>query len=98
MLRKKLTRVSAHVRNGFHRFWRPTRRAVFLSVAGSKTFTLLKDLVAPKKPGEACFEKLMKALRDFYAPKRNVLSKRYIFHSRKQLSGETLAEYIASLM
>lgn len=71
---------------------------MFLSVAGSKTLTLLKDLVAPKKPAEASFEKLMKALRDFYAPKWNVLSERYIFHSRKQLSGETLAECIASLM
>lgn len=54
---------------------------------GSKTFTLLKDLVAPKKPGEASFEELMKVLRDLYAPKRNV------FRTRKQSAGETLAEH-----
>lgn len=73
------------------------KRAFFLAVMGPKTFTLLKDLLAPKKPGEATLEELMKALRDFYAPKRNVLNERYTFRNRKQLAGESLAEYIATL-
>lgn len=73
------------------------KRAVFLAVVGSKTFTHLKDLLAPKKPGEATLNKLMKALQDFYTPKRNVLSERYAFRNRKQIAGESLAEYIAAL-
>lgn len=73
------------------------KRAVFLAVVGPKMFALLKDLLAPQKPGKAKLEELTKALRDFYQPKRNVLSERYFFRCRTQLAGESLAEYIASL-
>lgn len=62
-----------------------------------KIFALLKDLVAPVKPGEAGLGVLLKALRDFYSPKKNVLAKRYTFWNWKQLVGKTLAEYIAAL-
>lgn len=72
-------------------------RAVFLSVVGAKTFSLLTDLVAPKKPSETPLKDILKALRDFYVPKKNVLSERYSFRARKQQSGESLAEYVAAL-
>ena len=73
------------------------RRAVFLSVVGAKTFSLLRDLLAPKKPSEASYDDIVKALREFHVPKKNVLSERYTFRARKQQNGESLSEYIAAL-
>ncbi|KAG5840261.1 hypothetical protein ANANG_G00186940 [Anguilla anguilla] len=73
------------------------QRAVFLSVVGPKTFSLLTDLVAPKKPSETPLADLLKVLRDFYVPKKNVVSERYSFRARKQQSGESLAEYVPAL-
>lgn len=54
-------------------------------------------MLAPQKPGEATLKELTKALWGFYQPKRNVLSKRYVFRCRAQLAEESLAAYIASL-
>ncbi|KAI4896702.1 hypothetical protein NFI96_007948 [Prochilodus magdalenae] len=73
------------------------QRAVFLSVVGAKTFSLLTDLLAPKKLSDCTLEDLLKALREFYVPKKNVLSERYSFRVRKQQNGETVAEYVAAL-
>lgn len=73
------------------------QRAVFLSVVGAKTFSLLTDLLAPKKLSDCTLEDLLKALREFYVPKKNVLSERYSFRARKQQNGETVAEYVAAL-
>ncbi|XP_016094176.1 uncharacterized protein [Sinocyclocheilus grahami] len=73
------------------------RRAVFLSVVGAKTFSLLTDLLAPKRPSESSLADILKAHRDFYVPKKNVLSERYSFRARKQLNGESLSEYVAEL-
>ncbi|XP_035234863.1 uncharacterized protein LOC118206358 [Anguilla anguilla] len=73
------------------------QRAVFLSVVGAKTVSLLTYLVAPKKPSETPLADILKALRDFYVPKKNVVSERYSFRARKQQSGESVAEYVAAL-
>ncbi|RXN38340.1 Retrovirus-related Pol poly from transposon [Labeo rohita] len=73
------------------------QRAVFLSVVGAKTFSLLTDLLAPKRQSETPLTDILKALRDIYVPKKNVLSERYSFRARKQLNGESLAEYVAAL-
>ncbi|ROL49014.1 hypothetical protein DPX16_16629 [Anabarilius grahami] len=73
------------------------RRTVFLSVVGAKTFSLLTDLLAPKRPSETSLADILKVLRDFYVPKKNVLSERYSFRAQKQLNGESLSEYVAPL-
>lgn len=52
------------------------RRAVFLSVVGPKTFALLRDLIAPSKVSETEFSDLLKALRDFYTPKKECVGRK----------------------
>ena len=66
-------------------------------MVGAKTFSLLRDLLAPKKPSEASYDDIVKALREFHVPKKNELSERYTFRARKQQNGESLSEYIAAL-
>lgn len=47
------------------------QRAVFLSVVGAKTSSLPTDLLAPKRPSETPLTDILKALRDFYVPKKS---------------------------
>lgn len=39
----------------------------------------------------------IKALRDFYTPKKNVLAKRFMFRNHRQKPGESFGDYIANL-
>lgn len=73
------------------------RKAIFLSVVGPKTFALLKDFISPKQFREVTLASLLESLRNFYMPKKNVPPERFAFRSCRQQSGETFADYIASL-
>ena len=51
--------------------------AVFLSVVGGKTFSLLRDLVAPAKPQEKTLATLFQTLRRHYEPKPLVIVEKF---------------------
>ena len=73
------------------------RRAVLLSVVGSKTYAVLSDLLAPALPREKTFAEISAALTKHFEPKRVVIAERFHFHQRAQLPGESMADYEASL-
>lgn len=58
--------------------------ATFLTTIGSKTYNVLRDLLAPAKPSEVKFEELVKTLRDHYEPTPIVIAERFHFHKREQ--------------
>jgi len=71
--------------------------AVFLSVIGGQTYSLLRNLLAPAKPHEQNLQKLLEALRKHYEPKRVVIAERFTFHRRNQEVDESIADYVAEL-
>ena len=71
--------------------------ATFLTTIGSKTYNVLRDLLAPAKPSEVKLEVLVKTLRDHYEPKPIVIAERFHFHKREQHEGEGVAAYSAAL-
>ena len=71
--------------------------AVFLSVVGSKTYSLLRSLVAPALPQEKSFAELVETLRRHFEPKPVVIAERFHFHRRSQAVGESIADYLAEL-
>ena len=71
--------------------------ATFLTTIGSKTYNLLRDLLAPTKPSEVKFTALVKTLRDHYEPKPIGIAERFHFHKREQHAGEGVAGYSAAL-
>ena len=71
--------------------------AVFLSVVGSTTYTLLRDLLAPTKPQEKSLSELFKTLEQHYEPKPLVIAQRFYFYRRNQKQSESIAEYVAEL-
>ena len=71
--------------------------AVFLSVIGSKTYSLLKSLVAPTVPKDKGYNDLVAALKTHFEPKPLVIAERFHFYRRSQAVGESVNEYMAEL-
>ena len=70
---------------------------VFLSLLSSKTYSLLRDLEAPEKPGDKTFAELSDTLTKHFQPKRKVISERFKFHKRTQAVGESVIDFVAEL-
>ncbi|CAI5682743.1 unnamed protein product [Oreochromis niloticus] len=76
----------------------PDKRVpVLLSVMGPKTYGLLRNLVAPSKPGTMQYDNIVGVLQAHFAPKPLVIAERFRFHKRNQGEEETVAQYVAVL-
>ena len=53
---------------------------VFLSVLGSKTYSVLRTLVAPTIPQDKFFADLVSVLKKHFDPKLLVIAERFQFH------------------
>ena len=73
------------------------RRAILLSVCGSKTYKLMCDLLAPAKPGEKSYQELVKLIQDHLAPKPSEIVQRFKFNNRFRTEGESVADFVAAL-
>ena len=65
------------------------KRAVFLTVIGAQTYSLLSSLVAPDKPSTKTYEDLTTVLKNHLKPKTLVIAERFKFHKRNQGENET---------
>ena len=70
---------------------------LLLALMGAPTFKLLANLAAPKQPSELKFKDFCDILKKHYSPQPIKITERYRFYNRKQLSGESAAEYLAQL-
>lgn len=70
---------------------------VLLSLIGTKTYTLLRNFVAPERPGDKSFQGLVKCSTDHFDPKPPVIAERFHFHQRIQSGMESVTECIAEL-
>lgn len=68
-----------------------------ISLIGPKTYTLLKNLIAPAKATDKNIKDLLKALREHLSPKPSVIAERFRFHKRNQRPDESVLTYIAEL-
>ena len=73
------------------------RVPIFLSSIGARTYSLLRDLVAPNSPGELSFAELSEVLSSHFQPRRLVIAERFQFHRRTQAADESIAEFDAAL-
>ena len=73
------------------------RTAVLLSVIGSKTYEVLKSLVAPDKPSAKSYPDLKAVLLSHFKPKPLTIYERFKFHKAVQKDTENAAQYIAKL-
>ena len=68
-----------------------------LSLIGGKTYTLLKDLLAPEKPASKSFQQKFTTLQEHLSPKPLGIAERFRFYKRNQHEGESILSYVAEL-
>ncbi|KAL0859788.1 hypothetical protein ABMA27_010141 [Loxostege sticticalis] len=71
--------------------------SLFLTLIGPDGYETLRNLIAPKKPSETEYEKLVEILREHYVEKRSVIAERYQFYKCIQKESQSLNEYILEL-
>ncbi|CAB4008107.1 Retrovirus-related Pol poly from transposon, partial [Paramuricea clavata] len=64
---------------------------------GSKTYSLLKDLLLPEKPADKNFDEIVSTLQKHLNPKPLEIAERFRFYKRNQQEGESILSYIAEL-
>ena len=72
------------------------KTAVFLTVIWANTYQTVRSLF-PNKPSELMLQQLIDKLDKHIAPKRIMITERYRFHCRKQLSHESVGTYLSEL-
>jgi len=70
---------------------------IFLSLLEVKTYSLLRDLVAPAKPKEKSLAQLTKILQTHFELKPLKIAERFNFYRWNQLANESIAAYMAKL-
>ena len=73
------------------------KRAIFITIIGDETYSLLRSLLAPAKPNTKSYEDLANILNDHLKPKPVVIAERYKFYERSQKENETVSEFLAAI-
>lgn len=73
------------------------KRAILLSAVGSHTYSLIRNLLSPVKPGAKTYDDLVKLLTDHFNPKPSEIVQRFKFNSRSRKPGEAVLDYVAAL-
>ncbi|XP_058872250.1 uncharacterized protein K02A2.6-like [Acipenser ruthenus] len=73
------------------------QRSIFLSVCGSKTYSLIRNLVSPLKPTDKSFAELCLIVKQHKNPKPSEIVQTFKFHNRFRQPGESVATYVAEL-
>ena len=71
--------------------------SVLLNFIGAKTYTLLRNLVAPTAPADKTLAQLKQVLRKHFKPTKIVIAERFNFYHRNQREDESVADYVAEL-
>ena len=68
-----------------------------VSLIGGKTYTLLKDLLAPEKPATKSFQQIVTTLQEHLSAKPLEIAEKFRFYKRNQHEGESILSYVAEL-
>ena len=68
-----------------------------LSLIGGKTYTLLRDLLAPETPATKSFQQIVTTLQEHLSPKPLEIAERFRFYEKNQQEGESILSYVAEL-
>lgn len=73
------------------------QRDIFLASCGTRTFTLLLDLLKPASPHDRSLDELFTVLRAHYSPAPSLMMERFRFNNRNRRKGETVNDFVAAL-
>uniref|UniRef100_A0A8C4Q4Q2 Uncharacterized protein n=1 Tax=Eptatretus burgeri TaxID=7764 RepID=A0A8C4Q4Q2_EPTBU len=73
------------------------KKAILMSVYGSKTFTILKNLVIPRTTMDLTPAELVAAMKEHCEATASVIVSRFNFHMCRQTSTQSISAFIAHL-
>ena len=73
------------------------RRAILLSVIGSETYSVVRNLCLPTKPANKTFKELLIILKEHFSPTPPETVQRFKFHTCCRKPEESVAEYMSDL-
>ena len=78
------------------------QRVIFLSVCSPKTYSLLRDLLQPRKPSATEFKEIVETLATHFRathfrPTPKVIFERFKFRNQERQEGESITVYVAEL-
>ena len=73
------------------------KTAIFITVIGDETYSLLKNLLAPTKPSTKSAKDLAKVLTGHLKPEPIVIAERFKFYERSQDEGESICDFVAAI-
>ena len=68
--------------------------AVFLTIIGNETYSLLRNLLAPESPAGKTVKTLSETLIDHLEPQSIIIAERYQFYCRDRSENEVITEYM----
>ena len=71
--------------------------SILLSSIGAQSYSLIRDLVAPKALRHLSLTQLLQVLTSHSLPKHLVIAERFHFHKRVQATDESISEFNAAL-
>lgn len=72
-------------------------RAVLLTVCGSQSYLLMKDLLALAKSTVKSYEELTTLFKEHYKPIDGVIISRYKFYTHHRAEGQSISGYVANI-
>ena len=73
------------------------KKAVLLTVIGSKAYGLLRNLLSPSKPAEKEFDEIVQVMQNHLNPRPLIIAERFKFHRRNQGENESVAQNMGEL-
>lgn len=73
------------------------KRAILLTVCGSGTYSLMKNLLAPAKPTDKSFSELVTLVKNHHQPKASIIVSRFKFHTSTREPEQLISDYLAQL-
>ena len=73
------------------------KKAILLTVIGAAAYKLLRNLVAPEKPGDKEYLALLEAMRQHHSPIPSEIVQRFKFNSCFRQPGESISTFVAEL-
>lgn len=73
------------------------KRKLILHYMGATIYNVLCDKLLPKEPENVSYGEIVNILQDHFDPRPNEILENYRFHSRKQKSEESCAEFLTAL-
>ena len=73
------------------------KKEIFLAVVGPAMFNILRNLLAPKKPGDHTYKENVEVLAKHFKPSPSEIVERFKFHSRFRKQEESVSTFVAEL-